>query len=412
MRKILFLLPAAAVLAVPPAPGLLCTDDPVPAATILVPHFMVDLDSCGSGASTVVRIVNTVAASTLVHVTFWTDWSEPTIDYDIYLTGFDHQTIDLGDAFCNGNLQITGPTVSPHGELSDLPATPPDCENILPFGPNPVLFGALLDRIRNGHTGQHDDSFGGCAAFDHGDNVARGYLTIDVVERCSILFPNQIGYEDVLGHDNHILGEVLYLDPASNFFQSFPAVHVEATAPGESFQPGDHTFYGRYFGADALDRREPLASRFASRFQLQEDAGTELLVWRETISPGVAACGTSPPGFPLATASLLVFDEEENPLSAEVPIPLETNRVALADLIPLASGWLVFDGRHTGVDSVYGDDLAQAWLAGFTPQPFAISINEGLTPPRPPLPPLGLFSGHAAHALDNICAEANGGPSR
>ncbi len=369
-----------------PAAATLCADDIVPAATLLIPHFQVDLDACGEdGLNTLISITNAAPSSTLVHITFWTDWAAPTINFDLYLTGFDVQVLDLADAFCNGNLPITGPTVSPHGSMSDPPSSPPGCEGILPFPPNPVLVGALLARFRNGHTGRFDATFGGCAGSDHGDNVARGYVTIDVVQQCSLLFPSQPPYfETVAGRDNHLMGEFLLFQPLAGLAESYPAAHLEADSAGDTLLPGDRTFYGRYVDSLATDGREPLPTTFATAYAAGLTPAAELLVWREHAGGTTAACGGVPDGLPLAQNPLLVFDHEENPTSLAVAIDLATNRVPLTDLAA-GEGWIGLDESHEGVAALYGDDRAQAWVA---------TLGESA---------LGPWVGHKAFQLTRSC---------
>ena len=390
-----------------PVPAVLCAVDEVPAATLLIPHFMVDLDACGSpGLNTVVKITNTEPTSTVVHLTFWTDWGAPVIDYDLYLTGFDVESLDLADHFCNGNVTVTGESVSPHGSLSGDPDQPPQCDLVLPLV-NPALTASLLDRLRYGHTGQPAVASGGCLGADHGDNVARGYLTIDVVNDCTFLFPSQPDYlSTFLSHENRLLGEYFYVDPASGFYQSYPAVHLEADTAGLTFGPGDHTFYGRYASALAIDRREPLPTTFGASFSRNEPLGTELFVWRE--SPGVtdgegATCGSSPAEFPLTAPEVLAFDEEENPILVPVEAPLQTQRVTLVEVLPPSpeAGWMRMNLRHLALAGVYNDGLAQAWVTTLSPR--LVSVARGSGDPPEPLPP---FAGFPAIALDNICAVA------
>src|SRR5829696_3136327 len=99
------------------------TIDDVPAATLLLPYFEVDLDSA-EGVTTLFSINNASASAAVAHVTFWTDESIPTLDFDVYLTGYDVQTINVRDIF-NGILPRTadagadsGGSISPKGPLS------------------------------------------------------------------------------------------------------------------------------------------------------------------------------------------------------------------------------------------------------------------------------------------------------
>ena len=80
----------------------LCTIDAVPAATLLVPYFEVNLDDA-NGVTTLFSINNASAAPTIAHVIFWTDWSFPTVDFDIFLTGYDVVGVNVRDVF-NGNI--------------------------------------------------------------------------------------------------------------------------------------------------------------------------------------------------------------------------------------------------------------------------------------------------------------------
>src|SRR5688572_19756977 len=81
------------------------TIDDVPAATLLLPYFEVDLNST-NGVTTLFSINNASAAAALAHVTVWTDLSVPVLDFDVYLTGYDVQTINMRDIL-NGILPKT-----------------------------------------------------------------------------------------------------------------------------------------------------------------------------------------------------------------------------------------------------------------------------------------------------------------
>ena len=349
-----------------PAGAVLCALDVVPAATLLVPYFEVDLDDCGS-RDTVVTILNSEPTNTLVHVTVWTDWGEPSLDFDIYLTGYDREDFSLAAAFCNGSLPVTGPTVSHHGELSEGPELPPSCLNVLPY-PDPVIPAGLLDRMVAFHTGQPYTQTQTCFGSDHGDNVARGWITIDVSKRCSLEFPSDAGYFDefgTAGFENRLLGEILYTDSVSGETAMLPAVHLESDIDQPTFAPGDHTFYGSIAEGLvlAVDRREPLPTTYGLRAVTGETS--DLVIWREAHIPGTGSnqgvtCGTTPQGLPLAENPLFAFDDEENPVLATASSIWMTQRTPL--VLPAGIGWLRFDGRHDGVQEIYGDDRAQAWV--------------------------------------------------
>ena len=159
----------------------ICTNDPVPAATLLVPYFEVDMENPDC-VTTLFSINNAWPEATVAHVTFWTDWSQPTLDFDIYLSGFDVVTVNIRDVLL-GNIPITADaqsdlddTISPHGMNPAWDDSFEGCDDIFPFFNNPVITGASLDRLVNGHLGRPVSAGGGlCMGQDHGDGIARGY---------------------------------------------------------------------------------------------------------------------------------------------------------------------------------------------------------------------------------------------
>src|ERR1044072_8912683 len=99
MKKIVLALLAALALVVP-ASAEICTIDDVPAATLLLPYFEVSLDQpAGWGKHTLFSINNASNVAAVAHVTLWTDQSIPTLDFDVYLTGYDVQTTALHALF-------------------------------------------------------------------------------------------------------------------------------------------------------------------------------------------------------------------------------------------------------------------------------------------------------------------------
>ena len=49
-------------------------------------------------------INNASATAVLAHVTVWSDWSVPVLDFDVYLTGYDVQTINLREVLLGLSL--------------------------------------------------------------------------------------------------------------------------------------------------------------------------------------------------------------------------------------------------------------------------------------------------------------------
>ncbi|MCB1032276.1 MAG: hypothetical protein KDD47_00390, partial [Acidobacteria bacterium] len=87
--------------------------DAVPAATLLLPYFEVGLESCVEQPTTLFSVNNASAAPVVAHVTLWTKLARPTLDFDIYLTGYDVFTVNLADLFIHGTLPQTGPNFDP-----------------------------------------------------------------------------------------------------------------------------------------------------------------------------------------------------------------------------------------------------------------------------------------------------------
>src|SRR5881628_23839 len=88
------------------ASAVICTVDDVPGATLLLPYFEVDLSN-QNGVTTLFSINNASATAVLAHVVVWSDLSVPVLDFNVYLTGYDVQTISLRDIIQNGILPRT-----------------------------------------------------------------------------------------------------------------------------------------------------------------------------------------------------------------------------------------------------------------------------------------------------------------
>lgn len=403
----------------------LCTVDDVPAATLLVPHFAVDLAADpGWGVNTLFSINNASAAPTIAHISVWSDWSQPVLDFDIFLTGFDVQTVDLYGVLVNGNLPVTADeqtdptdTISPHGLNPEWDGSfedtgvfgAIDCENIFPFFINPVLEGTRLDELQAKLTGRPIE--GACFGADHGDDVARGYITIDNADTCSLLFPNDPGYftdgiNPAVANNNNILwGDVYHLDPQNDSASGENLVHIEATDDPD--WPTGYTFYGRYSVPNAaVDGREPLGTSWATRYLQGFADETVLTVWRDSTITDIDelgyACGApgtldvGPVWHPLNEREVVAFNEAESAVSLcagifgdggppvsppdnpefEDPVcfPLETQKVRVNDgslVPPFSFGWL-FLNLNVGIDDGGGafdldpgseGTLAQSWVS-------------------------------------------------
>jgi hypothetical protein len=372
-----------------PAGAVVGAPDVAPAASLLLPTFVVDVsdDGCenGTGVTTLFAIGNASASAGLAHITVWSDVSVPVLDFDVYFTGFDVQTINLRDVLCHGRLPRTGLGISNQGPISQS-INFATCNNFGPPGEgtnyaDPAF--TFTEHLKAWLTGNPSQVTGNCAGARRGDQIAVGYLTIDTVTQCSQFFPADVGYfsSGVVDFRNIYFGDYFIVDTSQNFAQGFPLVHLEAAPPG-FFVPGDHTFYGRYVAATAIDRREPLPTQWAARYITGGpfSGGTTLSIWREgLIGAAPFSCAlVAPPGYPLVTpANSVIFDEEENIILVTEPvsgaptpddplfIPWEANLIEAGSssfATPFEVGWVFLNLRHPGLVSVYGDDLAQAWV--------------------------------------------------
>src|SRR4051794_13704086 len=131
---------------VAPAPAAVCNLDVSPAATLLLPYFEVDLNN-PNALTTLVSVNNSSNVAVLAHVTIWSDLSVPVLAFNIYLTGYDVQTINLRDILINGILPQTASsgqdpndTISPKGPKSQ-DTNFASCTDKLPLpGPLPPSF--------------------------------------------------------------------------------------------------------------------------------------------------------------------------------------------------------------------------------------------------------------------------------
>jgi hypothetical protein len=422
MRRLVLLLLACGALAWSgPAAAVICAVDDVPAATLLLPYFEVDLAN-EWGPTTMFTVNNASATAVLAHVVVWSDLSVPVLDFNVYLTGYDVQSFNLRDVLERGILPNTASdgqdpddTLSPKGAFSqDINFA--SCQQQLPL---PRLEAPFLTDVQNALTGKFSSNLGGCAGLDHGDRVMRGYVTVDTVSNCTLRFPGDIGYFGSGGtgdatDQNVLWGDYFYIFETQQAAVGETLVHIEASATNpETSVPGQYTFYGRYVNWQATDNREPLATDFAARFLLGGpfDGGTDLIVWRDSkVDQGVFACGTTPPWYPLGQEQIVIFDEQENPGLVQtfpvspqprnpslVPFPAETQRTPVGGTslpVPYRFGWLYLNLNTTvpaaGPNPPEDPAAAQGWVTT------VMSAN-------------GRFSvGYDAVHLDSACTAMHG----
>jgi hypothetical protein len=221
--------------------------DDVPAATLLLPYFELDLDN-SAGVTTLFSVNNASASAQLAHVTVWSTWSIPVLDFDVYLTGYDVQTFNIRDILVDGILPQTGSGTttaandpgSPLGIYSFADVAFPNCNGTTTPPAPPVYSIPAITTTFRSHlqallTGKRSPVDNTCAGTNYGDNIARGYITIDDVNSCSLLFPSSTGYFisgglGIADNDNVLWGDYFYVNPGQNFAQGETLVHIEADA--------------------------------------------------------------------------------------------------------------------------------------------------------------------------------------
>jgi hypothetical protein len=326
-----------------------------PAATLLLPYFEVDLDNA-QGINTIFSVNNSSATAILAHVTIWSDMGIPVYTFDVYLTGFDAQRIDLRTVL-QGELPRTASdgqdppdTISPQGPISqDINFA--SCSGILPPPATPP---SIPPNLRAALTGNPSPLHGNqCVARKHGaGTIARGYVTVDTVSQCSLFFPSDPGYlTSVITRQNVLWGEYMMVDASKEFAFADSLVHITAESnflSDPDLTIGRYTFYGRFVSWTAIDKREPLSTQFQARFVAPKDfksvpksrrrpflpPATELIVWRDPKFPTTNSfnCNSKPAWYPLNQTQVIVFDEQENaeePTFSFPPFPGVTQRVTV-----------------------------------------------------------------------------------
>ncbi len=103
-----------------------CSQDNVPAATLLVPHFRVaaSIDpATGNIASpsvdTLCAVTNVSGTGLIAHVTVWNKYSAPVFDFNVPMSGYDVVTFRMSDLL-NGKLNVNGLTQDPAKVTKDL----------------------------------------------------------------------------------------------------------------------------------------------------------------------------------------------------------------------------------------------------------------------------------------------------
>jgi hypothetical protein len=399
-----------------------CDISVAPAATLLLPYFEVDIDDA-AGETTLFTITNVSNEDQIAHVTLWTDYSFPVIDFNIYLTGYDVQSINLYDIIERGLIAPDAGTGTDVTDRGDFSVTNGD----LALGACDRLPGQLDDayivRMQSAFIDGSVPDLGtlaGCSDVGNPHDNAVGYVTIDVADLCSTSLPTDPGYFTTeIRFDNVLIGDYQQVNSGEDFAQGNPMVHIRAIPEGgEPGEPAiinfDRTFYSRYQSGGVLDRRQPLPSVFAARW-IEGGAGdfqTFFKIWREgqTDFADANACGEWDNNVTVA-AEIVVFDEAENavgdvpdsrvspPITTEFTLP-ETSLTSVSDgsIYPqldngAVGGWVYFNLDNDDADDIasqnwviismraegrYSVDFDAAWLAnGCTPEEPLSEVTTG-----------------------------------
>jgi hypothetical protein len=311
-----------------------CAIDNVPAATLLFPFVAYNYDDGAEGTTTIFSVTNTSYEAQIVHVTVWTDFTVAILDFNILLTGYDVLRYNIRDILDRGFLPVTlnqahttqegaqedGPVseineFSP-GDPADLPQ--PQATNTLgsrcatsnqaypglyvqaiPSNILALFQGWLQSSQSVPRFHQNCDSSDEYVPvpmpwFEARDTTSDTwmYITMDVVQTCNTLFPDELGYfNNEIRYDNVLIGDAVWVNNLERFSEVDNAVHIEAdfnlnsTTTPSGFPA---SFYSRYANDpdldDTSDYREPLASAWAFRFQESEVIGLETYIraWKGT----------------------------------------------------------------------------------------------------------------------------------
>jgi hypothetical protein len=416
--------------------------------------------------------VNTTDLPQIAHVVLWTDWSFPALDFNIFLTGYDVQGINLYDIFARGQI-APGPTGSTGGTSSNttVPTNPTagsqpaannantlldisNCTNL------PGSFAANQSLLRDLQliftTGKATGAGIPCTAQAGSVHAnAIGYATIDVMSSCNTSLPNQGPYFTQILFDNVLIGDYQDINPnpaTGNYAGGNPLTHIRAIPEGgpSNVFVGTNlpfTFYDRYTntvpalpgGSPAnrkFDRRQPLPSAWAARY-IQGGTGafnTNFKIWREGYTNGACSTALAANGA-ITIAEIVRFDEHENAtvLSNGIISPApgapgtnETQSLSTGSaFFPQSStsgdvgGWM-FLNLNNGGSSVYSAVRAagpsQNWVivSMFAEGRYSVDfdaawLGNGCSPVAPLTGTQGGFIGPAGGAL--VCpGPGTGGP--
>jgi len=316
-----------------------CEITVAPAATLLLPFFDVNITAlAGTDETTVFTVTNVTSAPQIAHVTVWSDWAYPVLTFNVFLTGYDLQTINLHDVLVRGVVAPRSPGesgfIAGSGSVPGANGSNPNFHSCYDMGPPATLPPELLTAVQTSLTVGLYNIFGttvGCLATRVGGthSHARGYITIDVVADCTSTFPTDpLYYSTQILFDNVLIGDYQQLTgdaTIGTFAKGNPMVHIRAIpegGPAGSVPPGTtnlpYTFYDRYTPAAnrKMDRRVPLPSTFAARWieGNPNSFETSYKIWREGLAVGTqtTTCSSAALNSGMVVGEVIRFDQSEN----------------------------------------------------------------------------------------------------
>jgi hypothetical protein len=329
------------------------------------------------------------------------------IDFYIWLTGYDTQSINLYDLIGRGIIASetgTGTDVSPEGEYSanDNPDILYEFCDKLP-GQIPDAYRIRMQRVFTEGVFPASGPAPICTTAGRAHQNAIGYATIDAATFCFNQYTNLLTHE-LLFH-NVLTGDFQQIHGGNNYAQSNPLVHIRAVPEGglsfnrDDYQVNfDRTFYSRYLDGGTDDARQPLPSRFVARW-INGGPGsfqTFFKIWREGKTSAATTCAQWPlNGGQIAITELTMFDEEENPymVAGQRTLP-STSMTNVADttIFPPNPGGFVAGWMYFNLDSDYTDQTSsQNWIVTsmraegrFSTDQDATALGNGCSPPVGP----------------------------
>jgi hypothetical protein len=389
----------------------------LPAATLLLPYFEVNVND-HNGETTLFTVTNVTNRPQIARVTLWTDWSYPVIDFNIWLTGYDTQSIDLYDVIVRGVIapdRGTGIDISPIGDFStpENPAIDVTSCNSLPGFVPPIYVQRMKQSLTTGSVAALGNSIPACNRVGGTHANAIGYVTIDLVRVCGVRLPDDPNYfREEIAFENVLTGDFIQVNPSQNFAQGSPMVHIRAIPEGSNFAtrlsvPATYgvnfkrTFYSRYLGGEVYDARQPLPSQFVARWIAggPNHMETSFKIWREGRTSQSSTCADwEMQGGRLPITELTMFDEDENAsmisepiccfnVRKELPSTSRTN-VTASDIFPPQTGDALAGWMYFNLDNRENDLIAsQNWVVAsmraqnrFSTDIDATALGNGCTP--------------------------------